>query len=56
MSDSSNESFLVFGAPKIGEEEIAEVQACLRLGWLGTGPRVAQLEKDFAAYRCVPAS
>ena len=56
MSDSTEEPFLVFGAPKIGEEEIAEVEACLRSGWLGTGPRVAQLEKDFAAYRRVQAS
>jgi dTDP-4-amino-4,6-dideoxygalactose transaminase len=47
----SSEPFLVFGAPKIGEEEIDEVEACLRSGWLGTGPRVAQFERDFAAYR-----
>lgn len=42
--------FLVFGAPQIGEAEIAEVDACLRSGWLGTGPRVAQFERDFAAF------
>lgn len=45
------EPFLVFGAPQIGEEEIAEVEAVLRSGWLGTGPRVAQFERDFAAYK-----
>jgi dTDP-4-amino-4,6-dideoxygalactose transaminase len=45
--------FLVFGAPKIGEAEIAEVEACLRSGWLGTGPRVAQFEHDFAVWRGV---
>lgn len=56
MSDSTEEPFLVFGAPKIGEEEIAEVEACMRSGWLGTGPRVARLEKDFATYRRVQAS
>jgi dTDP-4-amino-4,6-dideoxygalactose transaminase len=56
MSQSTSDSFLVFGAPKIGEEEIAEVEACMRSGWLGTGPRVAQLERDFAAYRRVQAS
>ena len=49
----ASEPFLVFGAPKIGEEEIAEVEACLRSGWLGTGPRVAQFERDFAGYRGV---
>ncbi len=43
--------YLVFGAPQIGEEDIAEVEACLRSGWLGTGPRVARFESDFAAYK-----
>lgn len=43
--------FLVFGAPLIGEEEIAEVVACLRSGWIGTGPRVAEFEKRFRQYR-----
>lgn len=45
--------FLVFGAPHINEAEIEEVLACLRSGWLGTGPRVAQFERDFAAFRRV---
>jgi dTDP-4-amino-4,6-dideoxygalactose transaminase len=45
--------FLVFGAPQIGEADIAEVVDCLRSGWLGTGPRVAQFERDFAAFRGV---
>lgn len=43
--------FLVFGAPQIAEAEIAEVQAVLRSGWLGTGPRVAQFEQSFATYK-----
>ena len=42
--------FLVFGAPAVGDEEIAEVVASLRSGWLGTGPKVARFEVDFAAY------
>lgn len=50
MEDSD---FLVFGSPAIGEEEIAEVEACMRSGWLGTGPRVAQFEHDFAAYQSI---
>ncbi|MEO6065490.1 MAG: DegT/DnrJ/EryC1/StrS family aminotransferase [Lysobacterales bacterium] len=45
------QDFLVFGQPLVGEEEIAEMEACLRSGWLGTGPRVAQFERDFAAYK-----
>ena len=43
--------FLVFGAPFIGEPEILDVVQCLRSGWIGTGPRVAQFEKDFAEYK-----
>ncbi len=43
------ESILPFSRPDIGEEEIAEVVACLRSGWITTGPRVAQLEREFAA-------
>ena len=47
----SSERFLVFGAPSIAEEEIAEVVATLRSGWLGTGPRVARFEEAFRDYR-----
>ena len=38
-----------FSRPSIGDEEIAEVVACLRSGWLTSGPRTAQFEKEFAA-------
>jgi dTDP-4-amino-4,6-dideoxygalactose transaminase len=55
-SDFATLPFLVFGAPQIGEEEIAEVVDCLRSGWLGTGPRVARFEADFAAFRGVTSS
>ena len=47
------DDFLVFGAPLIGEQEIDEVIASLRSGWLGTGPKVARFEADFAAYQGV---
>lgn len=50
------ERFLVFGAPAIGEEEIAEVAASLRSGWLGTGPKVHRFEEDFRAYRKAPCA
>lgn len=46
--------FLVFGAPDIGEAEIEEVVASLRSGWLGTGPKVARFERDFAAFKGAP--
>lgn len=54
MSSNAEQEFLVFGAPRIGEEEISEVVACLRSGWIGTGPRVAQFERDFAAFKGAP--
>ncbi len=43
-------TFIPFNRPSIGEEEIAEVVATLRSGWLTTGPRTVQFERDFAAY------
>jgi dTDP-4-amino-4,6-dideoxygalactose transaminase len=49
----SKENFLVFGSPLIEEAEIEEVIACLKSAWIGTGPRVAQFEADFAAYKGV---
>jgi dTDP-4-amino-4,6-dideoxygalactose transaminase len=45
------EDFLVFGAPLIQQAEIDEVVKCLTSGWIGTGPRVAQFELEFAAYK-----
>lgn len=42
--------FLVFGSPVIGDEEIAEVVACLRSGWVGTGPKVQRFETMLAEY------
>jgi dTDP-4-amino-4,6-dideoxygalactose transaminase len=47
----SKERFLVFGAPVLGDAEIEEVLDSLRSGWLGTGPKVARFERDFARYK-----
>ena len=47
----SKERFLVFGSPAIEDVEIQEVTALMKTGWLGTGPKVARFEKDFAAYK-----
>lgn len=53
------ETFLIFGSPVIGEEEIAEVVDSLRSGWVGTGPKVQRFEAMLAEYvgaahvRCV---
>lgn len=46
--------YIVFGRPLIGEAEIAEVVDSLRAGWLGTGPKVARFEGEFAAYIGAP--
>ncbi len=45
---------LVFGAPVIGEPEIASVVECLRSRWIGLGPRVEQFEHAFAQYKRAP--
>ena len=48
--DAVPSDYLVFGSPALGEEEIAEVVATLRSGWIGTGPRVQRFEHAFAEY------
>jgi dTDP-4-amino-4,6-dideoxygalactose transaminase len=50
----SKDGFIPFSLPSIGEEEINEVVATLRSGWLTTGPRTAQFEREFAAYVGAP--
>ncbi|MEJ5209730.1 DegT/DnrJ/EryC1/StrS family aminotransferase [Denitratimonas sp. CY0512] len=52
----SEQSFLIFGSPLIEQAEIDEVLACMESSWLGTGPRVAKFESDFAAYNALPAT
>src|SRR5436305_13348203 len=48
------DSFLIFGSPVIGEEEIAEVVDSMRSGWVGTGPKVQLFEQRLAEYIGVP--
>jgi dTDP-4-amino-4,6-dideoxygalactose transaminase len=48
--------FLVFGKPTVEDEEVAELVDSLRAGWLGTGPKVARFERDFAAQLGAPAA
>lgn len=42
--------FLIFGSPKIEQEEIAEVVDSLKSGWISTGPKVAKFEALFKDY------
>lgn len=46
--------FITFGAPDIQQADIDEVVDSLTKRWLGTGPKVAQFEAAFAAYKGVP--
>jgi len=41
--------FLIFGSPKIEQEEIDEVDS-LKSGWISTGPKVAKFEALFKDY------
>ena len=50
------ESFIPYHRPSIGEEEIAEVVATLRSGWLTSGPRTLQFEREFRQYVQAPFS
>ncbi len=53
---SHSSDFITFGAPLIEQAEIDEVNAVLQSGWLGTGPRVARFESDFAQYQSISPS
>ncbi len=55
-SENLEEPFIVFGAPEIIKPEIEEVVASLHSGWLGTGPKVARFEQEFAAYKGISAT
>jgi dTDP-4-amino-4,6-dideoxygalactose transaminase len=46
----TRETFLPFGAPVIGADEIDEVVATLRSGWIGTGPKCWRFEAQIAEY------
>ncbi len=50
----TQDAFIPFNRPSIGEEEINEVIATLRSGWLTTGPRTAQFEQEFRTYVDAP--
>src|SRR5579864_6603667 len=45
-----DQPFIPFHMPSIGDDELQEVEATLRSGWLTTGPRTAQFEREFKAY------
>lgn len=53
MSDPEQE-FLPFSRPSISQAAIDEVVACLRSGWITTGPRVAKFEAALKDYLGAP--
>jgi dTDP-4-amino-4,6-dideoxygalactose transaminase len=50
------DTLLPFAPPAIGEEEIAEVAAALRSGWITAGPRTRIFEQRFAEFTGAPAA
>lgn len=50
LSQAAATPFLPFALPDIDEAEIDAVVACLRSGWVTTGPATRQFEQDFGAY------
>ena len=51
MENSNKEKMNIpFSPPDISELEVQEVAEALRSGWITTGPRTKQLEKNIAAY------
>jgi dTDP-4-amino-4,6-dideoxygalactose transaminase len=46
----SQQAFLPFALPDIGEDEINEVVHALRSGWVTTGPKTKQFEADFVQW------
>ncbi|MCP4337559.1 MAG: DegT/DnrJ/EryC1/StrS family aminotransferase [Desulfobulbaceae bacterium] len=56
MTKKPQQPFIVFGAPQIKTPEINEVIDTLHSGWLGTGPKVARFEQDFATYKNIESS
>jgi perosamine synthetase len=52
MSDSP--TFIPFGRPAFGDEEIAAVSAVLRSGWVGMGDQTIAFEHELAAFLEAP--
>jgi dTDP-4-amino-4,6-dideoxygalactose transaminase len=48
--DSAPVSHIPFAIPDIGQEEIDLVVECMKSGWLTSGPKVREFEKNFAEF------
>ena len=47
---AKRKSFLPFALPELGQGELSEVTQVLKSGWLTTGPKAHQFEREFARY------
>jgi len=50
MLQTKRDTFLPFALPLISEEAIEEVVEVLKSGWVTSGPKVKQFEKDFSEF------
>jgi len=50
QDEPTRQNFLPFHTPTIGEEEIAAAVDVLRSGWLTTGSKAKEFERDFALF------
>ena len=46
----TEQAFIPFARPDIGEDEIAAVAHAMRSGWVTTGPETRAFEQEFADY------
>jgi dTDP-4-amino-4,6-dideoxygalactose transaminase len=46
----TDEPYIIFGSPIIDRDALDAVASTLESGWIGTGPRVHELEAQFAKY------
>ena len=53
---TTKDSFITFGAPLFGDEEVQEVVQSIKSGWVGTGPKVHKFEEIFKAYKNISYS
>lgn len=54
MMNNTDDNFLPFSKPSLDQATIDEVVACVKSGWLATGPRVKRFEKAVQEYLKVP--
>ncbi|MCX7999812.1 MAG: DegT/DnrJ/EryC1/StrS aminotransferase family protein, partial [Leptospiraceae bacterium] len=47
---TARKTFLPFALPSISEEAIEEVVSVLRSGWITSGPKVVEFEKNFSEF------